>query len=273
MPKNQGSNLRGADARAHGIDLDAPGGLDALFALRRSQFGNAVMELQNDGGDGQDGDDKEEADAFSGLLDDEAEGENTDDDGDDDGDDDEGGNGGSSALTAEAIADIVERAIDRRLSTPKQRRGRDNGDRSERGGSNGSRSADRIDAYDVREARSTYREYIADEVKFLGPAERDHALALANEHISTALTRGEDPVRAGREAARATAKSIKSLRSLYENRTVKALRSKGLIVEQDSSQGQPSHTARTGSGSAGSKWASGQSAAAALGRSKSAQQK
>lgn len=272
MPKNQGSNLRGADARAHGIDLDAPGGLDALFALRRSQFGNAVMELQNDGGDGQDGDDEEEADAFSGLLDGEAEGENTDDDGgDDDGDDDEGSNG-SSALTAEAIADIVERAIDRRLSTPKQRRGRDNGDRSERGG-NGSRSADRIDAYDVREARSTYREYIADEVKFLGPAERDHALALANEHISTALTRGEDPVRAGREAARVTAKSIKSLRSLYESRTVKALRSKGLIVERDSSQGQPSHTARTGSGSAGSKWASGQNAAAALGRSKSAQQK
>lgn len=35
----------------HGIDLTAPGGLEALFAYRRAQFGDAVMEL-GAGGEG-----------------------------------------------------------------------------------------------------------------------------------------------------------------------------------------------------------------------------
>lgn len=37
----------------HGIDLTAPGGLEALFAYRRAQFGDAVMEL-GAGGEGGD---------------------------------------------------------------------------------------------------------------------------------------------------------------------------------------------------------------------------
>jgi hypothetical protein len=36
----------------HGIDLTAPGGLEALFAYRRAQFGDAVMELGAGDGDG-----------------------------------------------------------------------------------------------------------------------------------------------------------------------------------------------------------------------------
>lgn len=35
----------------HGIDLTAPGGLDALFAYRRAQFGDAVMSIAADAGD------------------------------------------------------------------------------------------------------------------------------------------------------------------------------------------------------------------------------
>lgn len=39
----------------HGIDLTAPGGLEALFAFRRAQFGNAVMMADGDGGAGSGG--------------------------------------------------------------------------------------------------------------------------------------------------------------------------------------------------------------------------
>ncbi|GAA3289213.1 hypothetical protein ACFFON_15435 [Arthrobacter citreus] len=48
----------------HGIDLTAPGGLEALFAFRRAQFGDAMMMA--DGGDGGEGGDGAGAGAGDG---------------------------------------------------------------------------------------------------------------------------------------------------------------------------------------------------------------
>ena len=39
----------------HGIDLRAPGGIEALFAFNRSLFGDAVMEAEGAGGEGAEG--------------------------------------------------------------------------------------------------------------------------------------------------------------------------------------------------------------------------
>lgn len=39
----------------HGIDLRAPGGIEALFAFNRSLYGDAVMESGGDGGEGSEG--------------------------------------------------------------------------------------------------------------------------------------------------------------------------------------------------------------------------
>lgn len=48
----------------HGIDLTAPGGLEALFAFRRAQFGDATMMA--DGGDGGEGGDAGAGDGGEG---------------------------------------------------------------------------------------------------------------------------------------------------------------------------------------------------------------
>lgn len=48
----------------HGIDLTAPGGLEALFAYRRAQFGDAMMMA--DGGDGGEGGDASAGGADNG---------------------------------------------------------------------------------------------------------------------------------------------------------------------------------------------------------------
>lgn len=116
---------------------------------------------------------------------------------------------------------------------------------------------------DLREARSLYREFVTDQITFLGAEEREHALSMANGIISTRLARGEDPETAGRVAAEEVAKSIKGLRDLYEGRTIGALRQKGLLKE-DVAPGvvpgrQPLPGPASGQTSAGSNWQAGAS--------------
>lgn len=91
-----------------------------------------------------------------------------------------------------------------------------------------------------RAARLAYREYVADEIRFISTEERSHATELANAMIGDLARRDEldDEDRAGRQVATQVAKQIKSLRAHYEARTTAALRKRGLLTGEVR-QGQP----------------------------------
>ena len=164
-------------------------------------------------------------------------------------------------LTAEQIADLVARTVestfDRRINQSQrvQQRlnggqGGNEGDQQGQGGNGGqeqqqqSGSGQRqqtsggVDPADLREARSSYREFVGDHIQFLGAEEREHALTLAGHLLTGRLTRGESADEAGRQVARDVATQIKGLRSVYEERTVSALRRKGLLKEPAGGPGQ-----------------------------------
>lgn len=91
---------------------------------------------------------------------------------------------------------------------------------------------------DVREARAEYREAVSDEITFLGTQERSVAADLAASLIQMRLASGEDPTQAGLGAARDVAVKVKALRKHYEDRTIAALRRKGLLAADGRGDGQ-----------------------------------
>jgi hypothetical protein len=84
---------------------------------------------------------------------------------------------------------------------------------------------------DLQEARSVYREFVADQVTFLGPQEREFAQSLASAEIMARLGSGDRPEVAGRDVAGRVAATVKSLRDMYEKATVEALRKRGQLQQ------------------------------------------
>ncbi|MDR4533219.1 hypothetical protein [Glutamicibacter sp. PS] len=78
----------------HGIDLTAPGGIEALLALHRQTFGDAVMLADDDADEDQDADENEDSD-----------GEPQDEDADEDSEDEQDPDG------AEALGDKGKKAL------------------------------------------------------------------------------------------------------------------------------------------------------------------
>jgi hypothetical protein len=84
---------------------------------------------------------------------------------------------------------------------------------------------------DLQEARSVYRDFVGDQVTFLGPQEREFAQALASAEIASRIAAGERPESAGREAAGKVAGTVRELRDMYEKATVEALRKRGQLLQ------------------------------------------
>ena len=210
--------------------------VDEIMANAQRRFGHGVwfMEENDEGGD-DDGND--EGDDEGGLLDNEA------DQGGDDGDSEDGGGGTDVAeivkqVTA-ALEDKFDSIADRRVNAllKEARKGsqKPKEDQSDKAGD----SKQESNTGDIREARLAYREYVSDEIKFLGNEEREHAMTLAQGLIHQQVeVLGADPDTAGREAAKTVAKQIKSLRKHYESRTITALKRSGALPE-DARPGQP----------------------------------
>lgn len=118
---------------------------------------------------------------------------------------------------------------------------------------------------DLQEARSTYRDFIGDEVQFLGAAERDLAATIAIGLIQTGLIDGQRPDQLGRDVAAKVAEQVKAARGLYETKTIEGLRVQGLLKDgvQPQQQGQPLPGGQNGPG-AQSGFAAGAAKAAAL---------
>lgn len=92
---------------------------------------------------------------------------------------------------------------------------------------------------DVREARAEYRDAVGDTITFLGTEERSVASDLAASLIQGRLTAGEDPSAAGIAVAGDVSVRIKALRKHYEDKTIAALRRKGLLPADGRGDGQP----------------------------------
>lgn len=199
----------------------------------------------DDGTDGGDDDD------FGDLLADE-EDEGDGDEGDDDDED--------APLTASAVAKIVESALDRRINdrlagrlTGRETRGRSRQAQQGKGRqqSRTQQTATGVTHTDLREARSGYREAIADEVKFLSADERKAASRIAEGMISERLTGDDDPYDVGLDVAADVAEEVKALRQMYQSATVSSLRRKGVLPER---AGQPTRGSKT---TAKSSWSAG----------------
>lgn len=242
---------------------------------------NGAGQGQNDGqrsGNEDGGNTDDDEDDLRGLLNDDGDGAD-DENGDGEDGNGDGGNADGANEPQYMTQQDVESALDRRINAVirevRKNRQRDEDDYEDdegrgqqRRGGKGNRSqkqtpqAQGPSREDVREARSTYREFVSDEVKFLGNEEREFARSLAESQINRGLGRGDDPEDVGRDVAESVASDIKRMRSFYESRTVAALRRKGALPKKTGSQQQPQ---QSGGGSqvgvSGSGWQKGQSKA------------
>lgn len=84
---------------------------------------------------------------------------------------------------------------------------------------------------DMREARMAAREYLGDRITFGSEAERAMAVDLTAALIPTQLLMGMTPNQAAQNVAQTVADRVGSLRRTYEDQAVRALRSRGLLVD------------------------------------------
>jgi len=105
---------------------------------------------------------------------------------------------------------------------------------------------------DARAARMTFKEYLTDEVQFIGVEERKFAMDLGSALIGSRVSVSDDEETLGREVADEVATQMKAMRQYYEARTVDALRRRGALKP---AEGQPSKTPATVGGQ--SEWAKG----------------
>lgn len=91
---------------------------------------------------------------------------------------------------------------------------------------------------DLREARLVYREYVTDQIRFVGDEERAFAADLATSMIPGLLEKGLDIEDAGRQVAQEVAARVKKTRTFYQQQTIKALQQRGALPE-DYRPGQP----------------------------------
>jgi hypothetical protein len=84
---------------------------------------------------------------------------------------------------------------------------------------------------DQREARMAAREYLGDRIQFGSEAERAMAVDLTSALIPAQLLMGMTPNQAALAVAQVVADRVTSLRRTYEDQAVRALRSRGLLIE------------------------------------------
>lgn len=201
----------------------------------------------------------------SSILDDEA---NLSGD-DDQGEQPQGQQQTGGGLTAADVEALIERRVqsevDRRINARLQDRlaGQQQGGQQEQAPPQQAVSSGASRA-DMREARSVYREVVTDEVRFLGPEERDLATTLATGLLADRLARGEDPDLAGSAVAREVAAQIKKTRSMYEKKTVAGLQRRGQLAANEQQTGQPVGTGGTNQRNAQSGYAAGAAVAQGL---------
>jgi hypothetical protein len=84
----------------------------------------------------------------------------------------------------------------------------------------------------ARDARSSFKDILGDEVKFLGNAEREAAMTVGSALIAQAVAGGEDDEeKIGADTAKVVKSQLETLRKFYEERTLAGLKRKGLLVE------------------------------------------
>lgn len=204
-------------------------------------------------------DDGDDDDDLGDLLGGDDSGDDDDDDGDDDGDGsdddgddgDEGGDDEGDGVTQDWVRTTVESALDRRINVVLKEIRKDRQQGSGRGQRRGkatqsSQKSTGPDPADIRDARSAYREYVGDEIRFLSHDERSHAQALAAGMIRDRLIDGADPDDVGSEVAHDVAKQVKTLRKFYETRVVQSLRQQGRLAPK---KGTPAPGKKSGPGS------------------------
>jgi hypothetical protein len=228
---------------------------------------NPSLSDEQTDGSGQGTGDTEQT--FDDLFDDEQ-----DDDGDEQGDEQQDDGGRTVVMTPEQIADLVERAIDRRINERLQRRmarqsggvGMQQGTGQAAPTGQAQQTSPTLDRTALREARAAYRDVIGEQMRFIGPDEREAARKVAEGLIATRLGTVEDPYDLGEQVAREVAEMMTGLREFYKQKTVGALRRKGVLPEQ---QGQPSRGAPKTSASS---WKAGEERARQLRPERFAQQ-
>jgi hypothetical protein len=213
---------------------------------------------QGPAGDGN-GDQPGSNEALENLLEDDADGDNDGGDGTggDGGDGGDGeGEGGAGpvdirAAVREALADLLPqiqdqttREIDRRVNgalAKVRKPGAGNQQQQDDGGAGGDSTMPGKPAADIRGARIAFREYLPEQIRFLSPEEKALATEFGLNALKAAALNGfTDEDAAGKEAAAATVKFIKSSRTYYSARTKKALEKQGALIVKDGS-GQTSH--------------------------------
>lgn len=85
---------------------------------------------------------------------------------------------------------------------------------------------------DVRAMKLAAREYLTDEIRFLGADERSFAMDLVNSLCVSKPNVGADEETAGREIASEVAARVKAVRKMYETSTVAALKKKGALSDR-----------------------------------------
>lgn len=116
---------------------------------------------------------------------------------------------------------------------------------------------------DVRAARLTFKEYLTDEVTFIGAEERKFAMDLGAALIGSRAADSDDEETLGRDVAGQVATQVKAMRRYYEGRTMDALRRRGALKP---TEGQPPNGPTTVGGQ--SEWAKGQALAAEMFKAK-----
>jgi hypothetical protein len=230
--------------------------VEEIMSARRGWSGPIGMSMTQGATEG--GDQGGDGGQGGSLLEDEAgQHDGGGDEGGDEGGD--GGDQGGQQFDPNAFEQRIESMLDRRInqvvSTLTRRLGGDSGGQGgdgdqggQQGGQqDGQQQQTRVSgpsAADLREGRMVYRESCG--VKWLDNAERDHAATLAGHLVTQRIAAGDDPEQAGRTAAREVESTIKSLRSLYEKKTVSALQRKGLLPPDGRGPGQPVRQGSTG---------------------------
>jgi hypothetical protein len=215
--------------------------------LRKFGF-TYLLDASDDGGSGG-------GEGEGGLLDQEAEGdddgssENEGDGGEEDrsGESDSGDGEGDQTAGAVDVDQVIDKVTERlaeRFDSIADRRvnallkeirkqepeGKD--DTDEKDESKGTETGSSTGL--LRGGRLAFKEYLTDEVKFLGAEEREMAIDLGNREVAALAASGiEDEDRIGREAAKTVADRVKKTRKFYEDRTIRALKRKGRLIEED----------------------------------------
>jgi len=203
-----------------------------------------VRQTEPDGGQSQD--DQQQDDQGGGsLLEESADDLNDDGQQQQEGDDD-GQQQTQGVDVAEIVSQLEERLgarfdaiADRRVNQllRRQRQGGQGSGGQQRSQQQQEESPPTSSPEVVRATRLAFREYVADEVKFISSEERAFAMDLGAALMAQEANRGiEDEDEVGRRLAKDVAQRVKTLRKHYEDRTVAALKRKGLLPEKE---GQP----------------------------------